>query len=275
MTKKFNTEEGKPSSDVIADKFHLLIGFEINNVESAFVKKKVGLLKQKTDFVQILSGYNESNEPIGDYGHAFFYTTQNEIVEDFFSFGPAGDGNQKTKIDNSERNKIYSDGYSNSRPSTSSYKISEVSRIFRFEINSSDFKEIGILIDKVLKKIEKGKPYRALTNDTCAEEAEDILNNVIKYFPDGKGYVENDGIIFPFKVVNPYMWAKQFYDNYPIAYVYPEYPNKGKGKEIFDLDGDEPYSVEPWLLFKGQKDPLSERGYYIKLAEDEEKNDSQ
>ena len=265
MNIKFKTEPEQPESDVIVNKFHLLIGFEINNIDTAFVKKKIGLLKQKIDFVQILSGYDESGEPIGDYGHAFFYTTKNEVVESFFSFGPADDGKQKQKLFNSEQNKAYADGYANSRPSTGNFKVSEVASIFRFEITASEFNKITSVTNKVLKKIENGKSYRALTNDTCAEEAEDILDDVIKSLPDGKGYVENNGIVFPFKVVNPYMWAKQFYDKYKVAYIYPEYPEKGKGKEMFDLDGEEPYSVEPWLILKGEKDPLSQKGYYIKV----------
>ena len=266
MNIKFKTEPEQPESDVIVNKFHLLIGFEINNIDTAFVKKKVGLLKQKIDFVQILSGYGESGEPIGDYGHAFFYTTKNEVVESFFSFGPADDGKQKQKLFNSEQSKVYADGYANSRPSTGEFEITEVTRIFRFEITASEFNKITSVTNKVLKKIENGKSYRALTNDTCAEEAEDILDDVIKSLPDGKGYVENDGIVFPFKVVNPYMWAKQFYDKYKTAYVYPEYPERGKAKNKFNTSDYESFTVHPWILSIGERDPLSEDGYYKESA---------
>lgn len=53
MVIKIKTQEGKPQSDIILDQFHLLVGFEINQVETAFVKKKITSFSKKVDFVQI------------------------------------------------------------------------------------------------------------------------------------------------------------------------------------------------------------------------------
>ena len=271
MVIKIKTQEGKPQSDIILDQFHLLVGFEINQVETAFVKKKITSFSKKVDFVQILSGEDENGEPIGDYGHAFFYLTKNEIVETFFSFGPSGEGKIKMKPGNAEQPKVYADGAANGRPSTGSYEITEVVRIFRFEITEDEFNKIIAGTNKVLMKIENGKPYRAITNDTCAEEAQDILDDVLPWLPDGKGYIEKDGIIFPFKMVGPYAWAKQLYDKYKTAYTYPEYPTKGKGADKFTSEGEYPYSVEQWSLYKGRIDPLYNEGYYMEAAKEQDK----
>lgn len=272
MVIKIKTQEGMPQSDVVLDQFHLLIGFEINQVETAFVKKNISAFSKKIDFVQILSGEDENGEPIGDYGHAFFYLTKNQIVETFFSFGPSGEGKIKMKPGNTEQPKFYADGAANSRPSTGSYAITEVVRIFRFEITEDEFNKIIAGTNKVLMKIENGKPYRAITNDTCAEEAQDILDNVLNWLPDGKGYIENNGTIFPFKMVSPYAWAKQFYDQYKMAYTYPEYPIKGKGNSILKSEGEYPYSVEEWFLSKGNKDPLSKEGYYSEANKEQDQS---
>lgn len=197
-------------------------------------------------------------------------------METFFSFGPSGEGKIKMKPGNAEQPKVYADGAANGRPSTGSYEITEVVRIFRFEITEDEFNKIIAGTNKVLMKIENGKPYRAITNDTCAEEAQDILDDVLPWLPDGKGYIEKDGIIFPFKMVGPYAWAKQLYDKYKTAYTYPEYPTKGKAHNIFDSAEDLDYIVKPWLLVKGSPDPLDKEGYYKdrEKAQIDEKYDS-
>lgn len=259
MSKTVDTREGKPETEIKVDNYCLLVGFEANFADTAFVERKVGTLKNKVEKVQILSG-EES-----DYGHAFFYLTKNNIVEAFFSFGPAELGESKYKIGKNKENgneKIYSNSYVNKRPSQSDYSITEVAQIFKLNISEVKFKKIIAGVNKVEEKIKKGKPYHVLLNDTCAEEAEDILDDVIEDLPNGKGYVEFDGIIPPFKVINPYMWCRQFYKKYGNAYIYPEYPNTGKAKELYDIEGENDFSVYGWALVKGDNDPLMKYGYY-------------
>ena len=89
-----------------------------------------------------------------------------------------------------------------------------------------------------------------------------IFCKVSVWLPNGKGYIENDGIIFPFKMVGPYAWAKQLYDKYKIVYTYPEYPVRGRGNNIFDDAEELDYIVKPWLLIKGSPDPLAQEDYY-------------
>lgn len=69
--------------------------------------------------------------------------------------------------------------------------------------------------DKIRLKTSKGKhKYTALLNDTCAEEACDILTKASIDTPSGKGWVKysrrkllNGKIL---KLTNPYMWHHNF-----------------------------------------------------------------
>jgi len=159
--------------------------------------------------------------------------------------------------------KVYANGYVNKRPATIYYKITEVAKIFKLEITETQFNKLQSAISKKSEKVENGsQSYHVLMNDTCAEEAEDILDDIIQDLPNGKGYVEIDGKIPPFKVVNPYMWFKQLYESYGKYYVYPEYPKKGKAAEEFDPDGDEPFSVTAWVPIINKLDPLVFYEYY-------------
>ena len=261
MSQMVDTQEGKPETEIKIDNYSLLVGFEANLAETAFVERKVGILKNKVEKVQILQGEGS------DYGHAFFYITKNNVVEAFFSFGPTeelGDIEYKKgeeEIDGNE--KIYANGYVNKRPSTTSYLIYEVVQIFKINITEKKFHKIKQKVAKVEAAVLKGKPYNVILNDTGAEEAEDILDDVIDDLPNGKGYIEIDGKIPPFRVVNPYMWCSQFYKKYgDNAYIYPEYPEDGKGVDLFDADGEHDFSVSSWKLENGQLDPLFENGYY-------------
>lgn len=256
------TQANKPETDVIIEKYYLLIGFETNRIGLSFVKKELKIFKRKMDYVHIISGVNSKGIDIGDYGHAFFYLTKNNKVETFFSFGPADDAKVKTKLNNADTAKPYADGGVNTRLATADYEISEVVRIFRIEITKVEFDKIMNKTDRVKKAVLRGKPYRALTNDTCAEEAEDILDGILEGFPRGKGYVENDGKYLPFKVVNPYMWHMQIDKKYKEVYMYPEYPHKGKAFSLMNTKGEHEYSVIAWILVKGVDDPLFRHGYY-------------
>ena len=258
MGSEVKTEANKPQEEVIVDKYFLLLGFETNFAETAFIEKEVGIFIKKKEYVQILEGEGR------DYGHAFFYVTKNDVVESFFSFGPREElGEIKYKGGEVAGNeKPYANGYVNKRPSDSHYEITEVTRIFKLALTEKKFQKIVKKVEELEKKIAEGKPYHVLMNDTCAEEAEDILDDIIDDFPDGKGYVDIGIMIPPFKVVNPYMWCYQCFLKYGKPYKYPEYPELGKAKNILDPDGEFECSVIAWNLKKGDSDPLHDHGYY-------------
>lgn len=203
------TTDTKRKEVVVENTYGVTIGFEVNKPH-AFI-----------DDIQNLDI---------DYGHAFFYLTENDKVTNFFSFGPDGPG-VEGKI---------TDEYSGERPGTAEYKISEAVKLFRLKLSKGQAESIHIETEKVKGEIKSGKQkYTAYLNDTCAETARDILKKTIRKIPDGSGEVIMGGKSSYFSVVNPYMWHRNF------KFKYFEYSLPSIG------------GVESQRLRKNDSDPLS------------------
>lgn len=78
----------KHSVDVISQVYYLVIGFEVNGGREAFFCGKEKISRGQ-DVLETTMCVHDLVK--GDYGHAFFYTSDNSgRVINFFSFGPAG-----------------------------------------------------------------------------------------------------------------------------------------------------------------------------------------
>lgn len=176
--------------EVFADTYYLVVGFEVNNPNA--YKDRVHVLDE-------------------DYGHAFFYTTKNAAVTQFFSFGPAGAGkvgwfNSGVRKDSAP----IKDGYADSRPGTPDYEISEDIRIFKIDITASQAEGVIAETNKVRQAIISGKQqYTAWVNDTCAETAKEILDDAGIKTPAGSGPISKNGLKLAY-AVNPYRWHENF-----------------------------------------------------------------
>lgn len=223
--------------------YYLFIGFEVNHMDTAF--------ENNTQSLDMANG--------GDYGHAFFYTTKDNIVDTFFSFGPSG-----AAAPNKAEAAIGIDRASGRRPGTTSYRISEVSRLFRFKITEKQAEDIKREADAFTAKVRSGEEkYTAYMNDTCAETAKDILDAAGIDTPNGQGFVRsgNDTADFwfgPLEVkgqrvpfsgtyfVTPYSWYTQMEEKYGSPFLYTH----------TGLKPDGIYLKEPWILVSGQSSQL-------------------
>lgn len=185
---------------VTVDDYYLVVGFEVN----------------------IPAAYKDNTQDLAiDYGHAFFYVVKDRIIVSVFSFGPSGPGKigWLDKGGDGARRNLYNsgalikDGYKNSRPATADYHITENVRAFKIKLT----REQGIKVVKNVtiarQKIDKGEMlYTAIFNDTCAEEAKDLLDEAGIETPKGSGLVKYSTIA-PFSLahgVNPYSWHNDF-----------------------------------------------------------------
>ncbi len=209
----------------------LTVGFEVNH-PNAFV-----------DGVQDLSI---------DYGHAFFYVTKNNIVDVFFSFGPKGLAVQ---------GKI-TDEYSGARPGNTSYRITEITRLFRLKIREEMAVKVKKNADIFTAKVNAGaEHYYAFMNDTCAETARDILNEGGVSTPSGSGPVKgvgSDGITAIGSFVNPYKWYFDFSEKYKETGIIC-YGTAGSSNVANDLIT----LYSPWVLYHGDNDLLLSTGQEV------------
>ncbi|MDA3134859.1 hypothetical protein EGT71_08545 [Atlantibacter subterranea] len=222
------------------DKYILIVGFEVNHPE-AFQNSVLNLSK--------------------DFGHAFFYVTRRsavsgyDIVDTFFSFGPAGIG-QGGKV---------TTAYNGTRPGDTQYLIKEKVKMFRLRISKAQAEKIKENANQFTTDVNNRKIfYNTSLNDTCAETAKDILSSSGVSTPDGHGTVIGTGNIFidltiyNLALVNPYMWFKNFQTHYGRAITW--YGETGHVKALPDeLRDEEGYKIEiikPWILVPEQFDPL-------------------
>lgn len=285
--KQYETDLEKPVSEVTLDEYFVVIGTETNLPELAYLPKKTFLLKTENHH-DLKSEFDENNG-VGEWGHGFFYVTKNNIVYSFFSFGPAG--NASNIIGNL---------------STCDYPITEVTYLYRLRISEENANKIRKDVQEIRRNsnsyfyneetkqyeenVSKNKKYRALTNATCAKEAEKILKRHLgKKIPDGKGYVKYGVLSIP--AVNPYSWWEKLEKSSLDKFKYPEYPKTGKAEEklaqilkndspnfvhrlygpnltnfydeqiILWKDGDDAAKSEYWFLQEGDEDPLIEWEY--------------
>ena len=198
----------------------------------------------------------------GDYGHAFFYTSDNSgRVINFFSFGPAGFFPDKVSDPQNPSRKDYAE----SRPSTASYRITELTKMFRFVISKEITEQISLQIGKF---IAEKRPYAVWKNSTCASEARSILSKAGVKTPNGSskvnapflGTIGKSSNFDWYNFVNPYMWYRQMEEKYgkPIEFIAPR-PNI-----IYIFIDKEKYFESDkillekykWKLKKGDDDPL-------------------
>ncbi|WP_146000675.1 hypothetical protein [Chimaeribacter coloradensis] len=224
-------------------------GGEINTQKVAITKNKY-ILSVGFEVNRPKAFINDTQDLSVDYGHAFFYTTENHKTRTFFSFGPNSLG-EPGKITNE---------YNGKRKATTNYPITEIAQIFRFKITKSQLEKIEEVSKKFTLKVKEEKEfYNASQNDTCAETARDILTEAGIQTPDGSGHVIGTGskiadVIAFAEIVNPYMWHKGFNEKYayPVLYYGPG------GKENLNSSKDNLLiEVQPeWYLNYGDDDPL-------------------
>lgn len=207
--------------------------------------------------------YNNTLNLSVDFGHVFFYVTRREalssfdIVDTFFSFGPAGYG---------ENGKIINE-YNSKRPGDTAFLIKEVSQMFRLRISKEQGEKIKAKTSQFTYAVDTQQIfYNASTNDTCAETARDILSSCGVPTPDGHSAVIGTGnlladiITYNLAMVNPYMWFKNFCALYgsPIFYYGDSSPVKAQNGERGNEDGYKIDISKFWLLVPNQFDPLPE-----------------
>ncbi|WP_263772917.1 hypothetical protein [Propionivibrio soli] len=217
----------------VQSNYGLTIGFEVNYPEYF-----------KDDIQQIGGpGYPPPND--GDYGHAFFYLTKNGVVTCFFSFGPAGGGEEKrvsvpfTDIQTKDLNPIPM--HARARPGDASYRISEPVTAFRLRLTQAQEESIRKEAERVRKKIESGEQkYTAWINDTCAETARDIIKKTLPDIPDGSGQIRVNGTLSRVHLVNPYMWHKNMNEKYKaVRKIFPNpilYENSDDPLSAFEFE---------------------------------------
>lgn len=222
------TDNKKRKEVELKDSYYVVVGFEVNS-PAAFV--------------------NNTHDLAEDYGHAFFYTVRNNIIQQRFSFGPNGlgktgwfdsGGRNRGTPNNYDTGAILKDGFKNSRPGTPDYGISEKILSFKITLTKKQAEELENNTRKVREQIISGKQqYTAYINDTCAETARDILSESGIDTPSGTGKIKHSDIAnFPVAyAVNPYMWHHNF---------------KNSGYKEINYEADE----RSWLPPLGAKDPL-------------------
>lgn len=203
--------------EVKVDEYYVVVGFEVN-YPKAFVKGVVVNGKYIPDFIMDGDVTALIHDLGVDYGHAFFYVVKNKIITKVFSFGPTGAGKVgwfgagagDTEPSNKyNRGAILKDGYKNSRPGTPDYNIKEEINAFKIPLTLKQGIALESATDEKRTKITSGKQkYTAYANDTCAEEARDVLSSAGIDTPSGSGWVKHSGVVsFPLVyAVNPYMW---------------------------------------------------------------------
>jgi hypothetical protein len=203
---------GKKGKEVKVDDYYVVVGFEVNN-PAAFV--------------------NDAQDLAIDYGHAFFYVVKNLLIERVFSFGPKGGGkvgwfNAGNSSDPNwaDTGAVLKDGYQNARPGTPDYRISEEVSAFKMPLTATLGVRLVEETEAQRQRVISGKQrYTAYMNDTCAEEARDVLSSAGVASPEGAGIVRHSGMgiatgtyvdtrlgryLVGFTAVNPYMWHKNF-----------------------------------------------------------------
>ncbi|QMV51527.1 hypothetical protein [Ewingella americana] len=186
-----------------------------------------------------------------DYGHAFFYTTERNLVVTFFSFGPKSLASQG-KLTNE---------FNGPRKATTEYPITETTKLFRFFITDEQLGKIKSSADNFTAKVNHGEEaYNASLNDTCAETARDILTEGGVTTPDGTGAItgtnsEIGNALGRIGFVNPYMWFHNFVIKYgiPIDYNGPG----GSTSLLSSTDGLFIMVTPDWILSTGDPDPLT------------------
>jgi hypothetical protein len=208
--KTVTTSKDHPTTSESYTQYSVVVGFEVNYPDTAF-KNDVHYLGE-------------------DYGHAFFYLVKNQQVTKFFSFGPMDNPDGKAYVP---------------RLGTADFQIPEETKLFRVDLSEDSYNALMKDTALMRAKIKSGnEKYTAMTNDTCAETARDILDAHIPNLPKGSGKVETNFVVStgPFDAVNPYMWHKNFKKS---IYTELTYSATDKWKKIMKALNEGSYPEDP------------------------------
>ncbi|MGU4293662.1 hypothetical protein [Escherichia coli] len=241
---KKQNDSGEPNEKSVKitkpDRYVLSIGFEVN-IERAF--------------------QNDTLDLAIDFGHAFLYVTKNNLVTDFFSFGP-------TKVIAPEGEK--SDSIKK-RVGMVNFPIKETSKIFRFTITKKQVEKIHSKIKSFSNKVDNKEEYfDVVTNNTCAKVSQLLLEQAGISTPESSSHVKSskeedyNWLTETFNFANPYKWYNSFLKQFehPIGCLGPD------GSDA--LDDTQPakyYHIlrDSWILIPNQSDdPLIANGMVLK-----------
>ncbi|SUA36681.1 Uncharacterised protein [Neisseria zoodegmatis] len=266
MSSKNNASQGtmqhtekKHSVDVVSKTYYLVIGFEVNGGKETFSCNKIKITRGRDVLEDTVCVHDIAN---GDYGHAFFYVADNGgKVMTFFSFGPTGFFSNKISGQPTPAD------YAESRPSTTAYKITELSQMFRFVIDKDKANRI---VEEADKFTRENHSYAVWKNSTCASEARSVLDKAGIKTPSGSskvnapfiGKIGGSSAFDYYGFVNPYMWYQQLQQKYgkAIGFISPTarvFYHRIRSDEYFDPKRENLLKDEyQWKLTQGSDDPL-------------------
>lgn len=220
--------------------YTLTVGFEVN-YPTAFVNN-----------TQNLGMEDPKGLKIGDFGHGFFYVTNNsDIIVTSISFGP-------------ENNIIENTKSGQARKGTIDYHIGEVTQLFRFTINEQQNKALIKAVTEFEAKVKAKKIlYDPLWNNTCAACARMLLDDSDINTPSGKGYVTGTGFAVAdfvagiIQMTIPYKWHENHVVKYGAGIEFKGLDNKAKPDlEYFAFPTKEINLSKVWYVTPGLEDPL-------------------
>ena len=188
-------EEQKENEGVlqipIINTYHVIVGFEVK-LEQVFIPNLVFYPGVSTIIEDTL------NFGVEDVGHTFFYIVKNNVIQQFFSFGPIG---KKIK-------RAYGKG-------TPDYHLPDETRLFKIPISSFNYDEIMRYTQEAREAIVSGDDYYNIFNNyTCASSTKEILDKVIpEKLPNGRGSVAALNVRLPANVTHPYAWYLGFFNS--------------------------------------------------------------
>ncbi|EJX0634545.1 hypothetical protein ODD08_004688 [Salmonella enterica] len=240
---KKQNESGEPNEKNVKitkpDRYVIAIGFEVN-IDDAFQDDTLDLAI--------------------DFGHAFFYVTKNNVVTDFFSFGPT-----KVVAPGGEKSESIK-----KRIGMVNFPIKEMSKIFRFTLTKEQVErihsEIELFSSRVSNKMEF---FDVTTNNTCAKVSQLLLEQADISTPNSTSHVKSsketdyNWLTETFNFANPYKWYNSFLKQFdhPIGCLGPD------GSEaIDDTKPAEYYHIlkDSWILIPQGDDPLMANGMVLK-----------
>lgn len=193
------------------DIFNLVIGFEVNNPHAYREAYVVPNGKRKVHYV------------LEDPGHTFMYLTKNFKITFFYSLGPhAGASTQE---------RAYGQG-------TPEYPIPGTTRLFRFNLNESQYEKMHAKGKEYRADVLAGKRYyNIFQNFTCARSARDIITAGWPSVPKGTSFV-GKGVVME-DVVNPYAFYEDIHNGYPNSEIQLS-SNKAEWKNIMHSSNTTP-----------------------------------
>ena len=187
------SEEQKENEGVlqipIINTYHVIVGFEVK-LEQVFIPDLVFFPGGGTIIEDTL------NFGVEDVGHTFFYIVKNNVIQQFFSFGPI------------VPNTAYGKG-------TPNYHLPDETRLFKIPISSFNYDEIMRYTQEAREAIISGDDYYNIFNNyTCASSTKEILDKVIpEKLPNGRGAVAALNVRLPANVTHPYAWYLGFFNS--------------------------------------------------------------